>query len=352
MIAEGPQQTVKRTFLRRNKMKKSITVCLVVLFAASIAHGQFTLYTDRSSWEAAVVSYQEENFDDATLNDGVTIDSDFGGSVAEPGYVGMWYDRVSKPPESILQETTISFSSEIYAFGGNWDLAAPTGPGKGIIVSLDGTPINSLTIDNDHAGDFWGVVSTVPFSEVLLQADGEPEGIQETFTLDDMVYSVVLAVEKELTLINRSDEWDLDPTYELPLVPTHTALEFEMVITITNNTLLDITNLVVEDRLGGDLEFISASPPPLTPITKGNSDKVFLEWGPVTLAADSYIEIILTVATDVNPGTGNNKKPGKQEYTSEGIHDLNSGANAKGLLGGEVQVSASSGSVSVYAEDE
>jgi hypothetical protein len=64
------------------------------------------------------------------------------------------------------------------------------------------------------------------------------------------------------------------------------------------------------------------------------------------------VTIELTVRTDVNPGTGNGKKSGHQEYTSEGIKTLNSGANAKGLLGGDIQVSASSGSISVSAEDE
>jgi hypothetical protein len=103
---------------------------------------------------------------------------------------------------------------------------------------------------------------------VLLQADGQAL-LQETFTLDDMVYSVVLDVDKELILINGDDsgEWDLDPDGN-PIVPTHTLIEFEMIITVTNNTDSDITDLVVKDRLGGDLEFVSSDPAPSTNKTR------------------------------------------------------------------------------------
>ncbi|MHC4327069.1 MAG: hypothetical protein ACYSWW_02975, partial [Planctomycetota bacterium] len=292
-------------------MKRLVTTCMIVLFVASIAQGQFTVYTNKANWEAAVVSYMTEDFSDATLNAGVSIASDFGGSVAEPGYEGTWFDRVDDDTDLVtpgLQplETTISFSSDIYAFGGNWDLL-PGAPGLGIVVSLDGTPVTlPVTIDNSYVGEFWGVVSTVPFSEVLLQADGQ-DLVQETFTLDDMVYSVVLDVDKELILIDGSDEWDSDPDGN-PIVPTHTQIEFELLITITNNTESDITDLVVKDRLGGDLEFVSSNPPPSTNNTKGNSNKAFLEWDLGTLGADSSVTIELTVRTDVNPGTGNGKK--------------------------------------------
>jgi hypothetical protein len=39
----------------------------------------------------------------------------------------------------------------------------------------------------------------------------------------------------------------------------------------------------------------------------------------------------LLVSTDINTGTGNGKKPGKQEYTDEEptCHDVNSGATLK-----------------------
>jgi hypothetical protein len=36
------------------------------------------------------------------------------------------------------------------------------------------------------------------------------------------------------------------------------------------------------------------------------------------------------VSPDINPGTGNGKKAGHQEYTSIGLHELNSGAYAEG----------------------
>jgi hypothetical protein len=42
--------------------------------------------------------------------------------------------------------------------------------------------------------------------------------------------------------------------------------------------------------------------------------------------------MVLWVSTDINTGTGNGKKDGHQEYTSEGTHCLNSGATAKGSV--------------------
>jgi hypothetical protein len=180
-------------------------------------------------------------------------------------------------------------------------------------------------------------------------------------TVSDKLFSIseiqafgvpVLEVQKELTHINDSDEWDLDPTYDLPLVPTHTELEFRMVITITNNTASDITDIVAKDRLGGDLRLYAWGWTQGTPsyYTKGNSDKVFIDWEVGTIAAGQSAYLTLYVLTDVNPGTGNGKKAGNQEYTSEGIHELNSGANAKGMYEG-MQVSDSSEAISVYAED-
>ncbi|UCD52930.1 MAG: hypothetical protein JSW27_09880 [Phycisphaerales bacterium] len=74
-----------------------------------------------------------------------------------------------------------------------------------------------------------------------------------------------------------------------------------------------------------------------------SSNTNYIAWG--TSGLDP---LDLTGSTDVS--TGNGKKPGHQEYTSEGVHELNSGANAKGIFQG-VQVSHSSDSISVYAED-
>jgi hypothetical protein len=55
----------------------------------------------------------------------------------------------------------------------------------------------------------------------------------------------------------------------------------------------------------------------------------------------------LWLKTDINTGTGNGKKPGHQEYTEPGLHELNSGATAKGLLQGWYEVEATTASIEV-----
>ncbi|MFX0199218.1 MAG: hypothetical protein ACFFCW_24105 [Candidatus Hodarchaeota archaeon] len=157
-------------------MKNLITTCLVVLFSASIVNAEVTEYYDRTDWEtAAVAAYLIETFDDATLNPEISSNKS-----AVSG--GVWSDQVSVVGPS---ETWFSFNPDIYAFGGDWDLFNPGGPGSGIVVSLDGEPEGY--IDGYYTG-FWGIVSTEPFSTVLLQAASTGPGV-ETFELDDMVYT-------------------------------------------------------------------------------------------------------------------------------------------------------------------
>jgi hypothetical protein len=184
-------------------MKKLITICTIICLASISANAALTQYTSRAAWEAAVGSFQQESFDDATLNPGITgTAADSGGgarAVGDPAvggvvtdntspYYQMWWDIVDTSP---LQETTFSSDPDFYAFGGDWDLLGPGGAGIGMIVSLDGTPINALTIPNTTQG-FWGVVSTSAFDEVRLSGDAQAGG-QETYTLDNMVYSVIPA---------------------------------------------------------------------------------------------------------------------------------------------------------------
>lgn len=110
---------------------------------------------------------------------------------------------------------------------------------------------------------------------------------------------------------------------------------FWLRITVTNNTPLPISSVTVKDRLGGDLmlddwEMTTGT---LDTWTKGKSQKVFLTWENIGTLAPGQSEILdLLVCTDINPGTGNSKKPGHQEYTEAGTHCLNSGATAKGLV--------------------
>ena len=144
-----------------------------------------SVYTDRASWEAATTgTILEESFGDATLNAGITVQTDM-------GYVntsnGLWWDRMSTGHD---WTTTFTFSPEINAFGGEWNLAVPEGPGQGILVTLPfSTGSTVLSIDRSTAGTFWGFVSDTAFDSVTLQGWTQT-GWAETYELDNLVYSV------------------------------------------------------------------------------------------------------------------------------------------------------------------
>jgi len=105
---------------------------------------------------------------------------------------------------------------------------------------------------------------------------------------------------------------------------------FMLEITVTNNDSDNtISNVIVKDRLGGDLEvddpgaFTISDPPGKN--QKNKTNKVFLNWEVGTLGPGESRSTTIIVSTDLNPG-------GYQEYTEAGIHYLNSGVNVKGIF--------------------
>lgn len=114
-------------------------------------------------------------------------------------------------------------------------------------------------------------------------------------------------------------------------------------IRVTNPPSGDpITGVIVKDRFGAEfgvaVDFCSKGTPVLT--TKGNSDKVFLEWTIGTLAPGDAATLILEVWTDINPG-------GHREFTSYGCYYINSGAVVKWFDIDGVKHSAETGTITV-----
>ncbi|MFZ2147112.1 MAG: hypothetical protein WAV28_07820, partial [Sedimentisphaerales bacterium] len=128
--------------------------------------------------------YWEEQFDDAMLDPHLS----FTPSTPGNGVIGgVWHDVIddSKGP------SIITFASPMNAFGGNWNLAGPGGPGTGIAVYIDGTTTHVGDISHSLTGEFWGFVSDDYFTSIYL-TEG-PEGpttyIYETYELDNMVFA-------------------------------------------------------------------------------------------------------------------------------------------------------------------
>lgn len=119
---------------------------------------------------------------------------------------------------------------------------------------------------------------------------------------------------------------------------------FSLNITVTNtHPTATITDIVVKDRLGADLTVEDYSDPGVGTVNwgtnPGNNDQPRLTWDGFNLAPLETATLSINASTDIDRG-------GNQRYTSTGVHDLNSGANAKGRLDGK-RVSNSSDPVSV-----
>ena len=115
---------------------------------------------------------------------------------------------------------------------------------------------------------------------------------------------------------------------------------FTFVITVENPGPGTWTNVTVKDNLAGDIELHSATPSQgiVTPTLTGKSEKVHLLWTVGSIPAGGSASLVLVTSTDENPA-------GHQEFTSCGVHELNSGATLKFIAGGH-QSSAGTGGIS------
>jgi hypothetical protein len=172
--------------------KKLITICAVILVATSSVNAA-TVYTDRASWEAAVAgAYLEEDFDDGVLDPGISVMSTLPGAIQPgSGVLGpdnVWWDRLICPGQGETV-TAWTFAAPISAFGADWDLAGPGGPGANIQMYLNGELVGSEILGTTE-GTFWGVTNG-PFDTVLLTSGSECGWAWcETYEMDNMVYSL------------------------------------------------------------------------------------------------------------------------------------------------------------------
>ena len=104
-----------------------------------------------------------------------------------------------------------------------------------------------------------------------------------------------------------------------------TENSWAMVFEFTNPYDYELEDVVITDRFGAELEIDELGTPThgtAEYYTRGNSEKVFLEWDIGTLGPEETARLVVVVSTDLNPA-------GHQEYTSPGVYELNSGATLK-----------------------
>jgi len=205
-----------------------LLVCVMVIPAlfvmpATVSAATTVYANDFAGWQAAVGGvYITEDFNDTTLNSGLSVVSDLG--YIDTTY-GWWWDQLnySGGPTTF---TTWKFANPIRAFGGTWNLASFEhnigGPGSNIeVLTLDGSWISIGVIDRESLDVFWGFVSDVPFTQVRLQAYNN-EGWTERYVLDNMVYSISQGVQ--ITLPSAGDSfWITNQTVSgavVPVMPT------------------------------------------------------------------------------------------------------------------------------------
>jgi len=117
------------------------------------------------------------------------------------------------------------------------------------------------------------------------------------------------------------------PTTVTALMGTDVHWWIMIKVSLPSNWGEPIKNVVVTDRFGAEIEIDSPFPVSITHgtvsyTTKGNSEKVFLTWNIETLSPGKTAILRFKISTDHNPA-------GKQEYTSPGCYELNSGTVLK-----------------------
>ena len=176
-------------------MKKYIFSIVLTALIATIGFGTAgeahaavvtEFLNDKPGFESAANALVLEDFNDGVLDAEVSV-------VSGNGFINVnfWDDLLTS-----TASTTWSFDPPINAWGGVFD-CTPAGPGSGIDLELvDGTMFSVPNgIPGSCSGQFYGVVSDMAFKSVVLTTSG-----QETYDMDDMVYSFVLIAGELLSL--------------------------------------------------------------------------------------------------------------------------------------------------------
>lgn len=167
----------------------------------------------KTNWINALGSqpFQTEDFNSATFNPGISVSLTGNHTLAptvpscptacvilppasdpESGATEVWRDNINPGGTTTWQFSGSQFPEGIFAWGGDWDLNRPGGPGTGIRTTvqllMDGQQVVGSEIPNTIQDKFWGIVSDTPFNQVILSSGSIPN-VAENYTLDNMVYA-------------------------------------------------------------------------------------------------------------------------------------------------------------------
>ncbi|WP_288356390.1 hypothetical protein [uncultured Cycloclasticus sp.] len=166
-------------------MKKVMFLVVGMMFASSVNAASVNFYNSLATFEATHFSGSLEQFEDATLNAGLSITSS-NGSVSYSG--GVMQDRLTR---SSGNSTTFEFGSAVNAFGGIFDLGV-AGFGQGIEFTIQAFQGSSEVLSQQFTGNgFFGFITDASnlFNKVIFTA-GSSSGSAETYTLDDLHYGL------------------------------------------------------------------------------------------------------------------------------------------------------------------
>ncbi|MFC2008396.1 hypothetical protein ACFLT0_01740, partial [Chloroflexota bacterium] len=260
--------------------------------------------------------------------------------------VGVPYDAVTYSELSVEFYNRVSFVGA-YFIDNRFPVTAR-------LYDIDDNEIGSFSIsdtaESGDSGEWWGVVAS---ERVIARAEFEATNLEDFFAIDDFVFEKSpISVTK--TLVDAVEDANVPPG-TTGILDLNERWEFTLEITVTNDSLLPISGVMVKDNFGGDLELVSLDGVPAPSPTSakkeeynwttasnsgsvqytGKTDKAHLFWTNVgTLAPAASATLTVVVATDMNTGKNDKFPDGHQEYTSEGEHCLNSGATATGLFDG------------------
>jgi len=152
----------------------------------------------------------------------------------------------------------------------------------------------------------------------------------------------------------------IDQETEDGVIVVNELINYTTTVIAMNNLGEDIDDAVVKDRFGGDLSIVDPAQGDVNEIggivgecdvnLKGKTKKAQVDCDAGTLSDGESAGFWAVVQTDINPGQGKKSEP-KREYTSCGIHDVNSGATLSGVLADGTEVEFSTPSVSVEVFD-